>query len=60
MKITTDRGKTFSEVPQVKIIIGEKEFRISVNKFDELVINKSYDDSSLYITPSVSNEIRIS
>lgn len=49
------------EARKIKITVGETEYRISVNKFDELVINKhSFDDSSsITIMPSVSNEIRI-
>jgi len=45
----------------LNVIIGTKKFIISINNFDELVINKHdiEDSSSLSITPSVSNEIII-
>lgn len=57
----TDNNEEHQEARKIKITIGETEYRISVNKFDELVINKhSFDDtSSITIMPSVSNEIRI-
>lgn len=51
------------EVRHITIYSGETEFKISVNKFGKLIINKQqYGDgeSAIQITPSVSNEIRIS
>ena len=52
---------TIIEARHLNVIIGSKKFRISVNKFDELVINKHDidDTSTLSIIPSVSNEILI-
>jgi len=56
MEIAEQELKTTKTV----VIIGDSDFRISVDKFDNLVINKyGGEDSSIYITPSVSNEIRI-
>lgn len=49
-------------VDKVTIIVGDREFRINVNRLGELVINKtSYgdDSSSIAIIPRVSNEIEI-
>ncbi len=62
MKISLDRNQDTIEVSNVTVLVGEVGFKISVNKFDELVINKiQYHDgeSSIIIKPSVSNEIRI-
>lgn len=39
-----------------------KEFIVSVNKSNQLVISKAYgysDDSDIIIKPSLSNEVRI-
>lgn len=45
----------------ITVAVGNKEFRISVDKFYNLEIVKVYgsDDGSLHITPSVSNVILI-
>jgi hypothetical protein len=48
------------EVRSVYFIIGEEEYRVCVNKFNELEINKSYSDTgAMQIIPHASNEIRI-
>lgn len=62
MKISIDRNEEWKEVNKIKVQIGESQFVISVNKFDELTINKSWgfgDDSTIKIIPNVSNEIKI-
>ncbi|MVW92429.1 hypothetical protein FCL53_10680 [Elizabethkingia meningoseptica] len=61
MKIQLDRNKEFIEVKKVTIVMDNKEFEVSVNKFGQLEINKCYseEDGALKIIPSVSNEIRI-
>ncbi|MDV3685286.1 hypothetical protein CMU45_02690 [Elizabethkingia anophelis] len=61
MKIQLDRNKETIEVKKVTIIMDDKEFEISVNKFGQLEINKCYseEDGALKIIPSVSNEIRV-
>lgn len=44
----------------INIKVGEDIFRISVNKFNELVINKDgWEKSSLSVTPQMANEILI-
>jgi len=47
------------EVRKVYIDIGEKTFRITVNKFGELEINKRFNDDAMSILPSYANEIKI-
>ncbi|MCT4228697.1 hypothetical protein HZP39_04185 [Elizabethkingia anophelis] len=61
MKIQLDRNNEFIEVKKVTIVMDNKEFEVSVNKFGQLEINKCYseEDGALKIIPSVSNEIRI-
>jgi len=62
MKISIDRNENLTDVSNVTVFVGDVGFRISVNKFDELIINKmQYKDgeSAIIIKPSVSNEIRI-
>ena len=62
MKISIDRNQSVTDVSNVTIIVGNAGFRITVNKFDELVVNKiQYHDgeSAIIIKPSVSNEIRL-
>lgn len=51
MKIQLDRNKEFLDVKKVTIVMDNKEFEISVNKFGQLEINKCYSE--------VSNEIRV-
>lgn len=46
----------------ILITVGETHYKISLNKFDELVINKQHygaDTTSITIMPYMSNEIRI-
>lgn len=62
MKIAIDRNEEWKEVNKVKVRVGDNQFTISVNKFDELIINKSWgygDDSTMKILPCVSNEIKL-
>jgi hypothetical protein len=40
MKIQTKRDAEFIETDKILIQVGSVDFRISVNKFGELVINK--------------------
>ena len=50
----------FENASKVKIEIDEIEFRISVNQFGELVVNKmnfGEGSTSLMIQPRVGNEI---
>lgn len=60
MKIKIDRYGTFVEADTVVIQIGDSDFRISVDNQNNLVINKNGEDSSIHITPSTGNEIKIS
>lgn len=57
----TANEKTEKQSNWVKIIIGEKEFKISVDK-DSMIINKvNFEgDHGIEIKPNVTNEIRIS
>lgn len=60
MKIAIDRNEQWIDCSKIIIKIGDNDFRISVNKFDDLIINKYGGvDGSIHITPSVSNEIQI-
>lgn len=61
MKIKIDRTENFQEVRKVSVMINDVEYVISVNQFDQLVINKSSieSDSTIIVKPSQSNEIRI-
>jgi hypothetical protein len=62
MKISIDRSEIVNDVRNVTIFVNNVGFKISVNKFYELVLNKiQYQDgeSSIVIKPSVSNEVRI-
>lgn len=62
MKIAIDRNEEWKEGNKIKIQAGDNQFTISVNKFDELVINKSWGesgDSTIKILPHVSNEIKL-
>lgn len=58
IKIARDQEEP-TEVQYLKIVQGDTEFRITENKFGELVINKySHEDSSsINIQPIMSNEI---
>ena len=58
MTIKLEREGEKIEVGKITIFLNEgTEIRIQVNKFGELVVNKS--DSALIIIPQVSNEILI-
>ena len=58
MRIQLEREGQTMEVNKVTVYLNEEtEIRISVNKFGELVVNKS--DSAITIIPQVSNEILI-
>jgi hypothetical protein len=53
--------EVYSNIRNVTVIVGNSRFRISVDKFNELIINKSDgDDGSMKIHPRVSNEISLS
>jgi hypothetical protein len=62
MKIQIDREKEISEINNVTVLIHDVEFRISVNQFNELIINKAQygaGEGSIIIKPSTSNQIYI-
>ena len=62
MEDKKDNEDCVFESRHITIIIDYKtEFRISVDKFGNLEVIKVYgaDDSSIHITPSVSNSIKI-
>lgn len=68
MKIIIDRRKfegeeLIQEVGKITVLLSDDvEYRVSVNQFGELVINKSQmgaGESSIILLPSVSNEIRL-
>jgi len=62
MKTQIKRDAEFIETEKILIEVGSVDFRISVNKFGELVINKyqkGEQETGIIIMPSVSNEIRI-
>lgn len=50
----------FSEVRMVVIKIGDNNFRLRVDPEGSLIVNKyGGEDSSIHITPKVSNEIEL-
>ncbi len=55
------KGQQNQEVKSITILTLDADFTISLNKFNELVINKNVysGESAIVIKPSVSNEIRI-
>ena len=58
--ISKEEFTIFENASKVKIEIDEIEFRISVNQFGELVVNKmnfGEGSTSLMIQPRVGNEI---
>lgn len=63
MKIIIGNNEQTIEARKATIIVGDSEFTITINIFNEMVVNKANfsDDgeSSLIIKASVSNEIRI-
>lgn len=64
MKIIVNNNESQIEARHIIIALNENvEFRININQFGELVIQKTQyggDESAIIIKPSVSNEIRIS
>ena len=63
MKLIIGNNEQDIEVRKATIVISKDiEFDISVNQFNELVINKGQfgeGETAILIKPSVSNEIRI-
>lgn len=62
MQIQLDREVNTIEATNITIMVNDVEFRISVNKFNELVVNKTQygeGEGSIVIKPSVSNEIKL-
>jgi len=62
MEINLNREDDNTTVSSLIVIAGNNEFKISVDKFNNMVVNKIYgsgDDGCIHITPSVSNEIKI-
>ena len=60
MKIQIDRESVVKEVTTITVLVNDVEFAISVNQFNELVVNKSQfgeGEGSIVIKPSVSNLI---
>lgn len=58
--ISKEEFTIFENASKVKIEIDDIEFRISVNQFGELVVNKmnfGEGNTSLIIQPRVGNEI---
>lgn len=63
MKIIIGNNEQTIEPRRITVVIGKDvEFEISVNQFNELVINKGQfgeGETAILIKPSVSNEIRL-
>jgi hypothetical protein len=62
MEISIDRSDEKVEVGHITIYNGDVEYRISINKFNELQVQKQQygeGEGAIIIKPSVSNEIRI-
>jgi len=62
MKMKIGRNEKLEDVPNIKIMIGDVEFKVSENQFNELVITKTQlgeGEGAIIIKPSVSNEIRL-
>lgn len=62
MLIQTERNTDFTEVKDVTIQVGEVEFIITLNKFEQLVVTKVQyggGEGSIIIVPQVSNQIII-
>lgn len=60
MEIQLNRNEERLNVNKVTIFVNNTEFEISVNQFNELIINKQqYDngETNIIIRPKVSNEI---
>lgn len=62
MIVIIDDNEDGIDCRKIEITVGDIYYKISLNKFNQLVVNKQvYDDSpsEIIIRPSVSNEIRI-
>lgn len=62
MKIQTKRDTDFVEESRVVIKVGEVEFRLSLNKQNELIINKFQagdGEGHISVIPVTSNEIKV-
>ena len=62
MEFKKDNEEEISKARHITIIVSDdKEFRIAVDKFGNLEVIKVYgsSDSSIHITPNVSNSIKI-
>ena len=64
MKVQTKRDEEFIDIDKITIRIDSVDFRISVNKFGDLVVNKFQNgdgESAVIILPNVSrdNEVRV-
>ena len=60
MKFIINREKDFINVKQITIEINDTRYRIEENREGGLCINKfDFEDSSIQITPRVTNEIYI-
>jgi hypothetical protein len=63
MEIQIDRKEERMLVKKIKILLQDKEFTISIDKFGELIINKEQygsEESGIVVRPKVSNEIGVS
>jgi len=63
MKIIINNNESQIEARHITIEHGEVEFRIKINPFGELEIQKTQygtGESALVIKPNVSNEVRLS
>jgi hypothetical protein len=63
MEIQIDRKEERILVKKIKILLQDKEFTISIDKFGELIINKEQygsEESGIVVRPKVSNEIGVS
>lgn len=63
MEIQHDRNEERLEVKRIKIFTENKDFTIYIDKFGELIINKTQygnEESGILIRPKVSNEIGLS
>ena len=61
---TQNTGQTIEaeNVKRLKVIIGDKEFRLSVDNMGNLIVNKIDSESgshAISIQPSCGNEIKI-
>lgn len=62
MKVSTKRDEEFIDIDKITIRIDTVDFRISVNKFGDLIVNKFQNgdgESAVIILPNVSNEVRV-